>query len=123
MNKETEELLKQALIAGLREDEFYRMTYAEVVRFVEAYQQREKDRTKQLISLLYDQANLIATCVGASFSKDPVHIPTLHEMYPTLFEETITEEEVMDRKTEQSMANFMQFALQHNNKFKGDTQC
>ena len=85
------------------------MTVGEGVRAYKAYEERRKDEA----FFSYTNAMTTALFISSMFgSKSP---PSIHDVYPGLFE--IDEEAEETRQDAQSAANFVNFANSFNRKF------
>lgn len=107
-------LRKSALISGVSEAEFWKMTIGEVVRACEAYEDRRRDTAY----FAYTTAMTVGLFVGSMFgSKSP---PTIEEVYPELFSDKKEEVEKAEQmaKDERSAANFIKFANSFNQRYK-----
>lgn len=92
------------------------MTVAEVQRYMEGAIWRMKSQAQ----FDYILANLIGVSVSRIMSKD-VKYPNIEEVYPELFEDIIKEkrrQKEEEIKINQSVNNFMAFAMKHNSKRK-----
>ena len=95
------------------------MTIAELNRYIQSYQRREKQKAQERAAFDYIQATFTAKCIGCLFS-DNGTIPTLEEVYSVLFEEKAQEtvEEKRKLKNELSALRFKEFANYHNKRIK-----
>lgn len=106
------QFLQPAINVGLTEFDFWEMTLAEVQRYIEGAVWRMRTQAQYDYTL----SNLIGISVGRVVSNE-VHLPSIEEAYPNLFEE-VSEEEVSAKEEEIAITNstnrFMEFALRHN---------
>ena len=99
-----------ALLAGVRETEYWNMTVGEAVRACDAYHENRRERAY----FAYTEAMTAGLFIGSMFSsKSP---PTIRDIYPELFDEEDEEAEqtIQDSK---SVANFINFANAFNRNF------
>jgi hypothetical protein len=85
------------------------MTLGEITRFIKGYIHREEREARFRASMDYALATTICSGISSIFGGG--HMPEIHEVYPSLFEEK--------NKTSQSVANFINFANDFNRRFKG----
>ena len=93
------------------------MTLAEVERAIESKRRMRKIETQEKAMFDYIQAELIGRSVARIYSSS-TNYPSIHEVYPTLFESPKMEEKRQERKNELSALRFKQFANSYNEKFK-----
>lgn len=106
---------------GIRESEFWCMTFAEVERAAECWQRTQRRETQEKARLSYILADLVGHSVARIYSPT-AKMPTLQEAFPTLFVETAEEREKQEQaNAEVSALRFIQFAQAHN-KRKGATE-
>ena len=104
-----DKLRDTALLAGVREAEYWNMTVGEAVRACDAYHEQRRERAY----FAYTEAMTMGLFIGSVFSNK--HPPTLHEIFPDLFDENEEAEE--ERKDAASAANFINFANAFNRNF------
>ena len=105
-------LLQPAINAGLPEFDFWNMTVAEIMRYIEGAAWRLKTKAQ----FDYALADLIGISVARIMSSDTKY-PKIEEVYPALFEPQEDEKQVeikQQQLNEASANRFLQFALQHN---------
>lgn len=103
-------LLQPAINFGLAEESFWDMTLAEIQRYIEGATWRLKSKAQ----MDYALANLIGMSVGRLFD-NKASMPSIEEVYPTLFEiEKAKEEPKEDDIMLKSQNRFMEWALRHN---------
>lgn len=104
---------------GIRECDFWEMTFAEVERAVTCWQRTQRRELQERARLSYILADLVGHSVARIYTQQ-AKMPTLQEAFPTLFEETAEEREKQEQAmAEQSALRFMQFAKAHNKKKGG----
>jgi flagellar biosynthesis protein FliP len=113
-------LLQPSINLGLTEEAFWNMSVAEIQRFMEGAVWRMKSQAQ----FDYTLANLIGVSVARIMSKD-VSYPQIEEVYPDLFEDIIKQkrqEKEQELKMNNSVNNFMAFAMKHNSRLKGSEE-
>lgn len=85
--------LDTALFCGISEETYWNSTIAEVSRAVTAYKEREEQRRKERATFDYVLANAIGLSVGRLLSSQNSY-PPIYELYPSIFEKEIMEEEI-----------------------------
>ena len=104
---------------GIRESDFWTMTFAEVERAAECWQRTQRRELQEKATLAHILADLIGHSVGRIYSQN-AKMPTLKEAFPTLFEESEEEKEKQAAAAaEISALRFLQFAKAHNKKKGG----
>lgn len=93
------------------------MTLAELMRAVESKKRVEKEKAKEKASFDYILADMIGRSVSRIYSSAAT-LPTLAEVYPTLFDSEEIEEKKQAQKDELSALRFKQFANSFNKNFK-----
>ena len=108
-------LLQPSIDFGLPEREFWEMTKAEVERFMKGAAWRYKTQAQ----FDYVLADIIGISVARILNKD-VRLPSVEQVYPSLFEEEIKKQEQVseDNKLINSQNNFLAFARAHNAKMR-----
>lgn len=101
----------------MSEADFWNMTLAEIIRFVDSQKRRQKAAAQEKASFDYILADLIGRSISRIHSSAN-KMPTIAEAYPTLFEAEAVEEEVQKKKDELSALRFRQFAHSFNNRFR-----
>ena len=107
---------------GISEEQFWNMSLAELMRMIESYKRREKERLKEKAMFDYALANLIGKSVSRIYSSSN-SFPEIYEAYPTLFESEEFEEQRQERLNELSALRFKQFANAFNARFKEVANC
>lgn len=111
-------LLDNSLLFGLKELEFWEMTIAEVMRYLQAQQKIKKAESQEKASYDYILAGLItrgfSIAMGAKQS-----FPKINEVYGGLFDEIKEEQEEKEKQRimELSTIRFKQFTKSYNNNF------
>ena len=75
------DLLEQCMSIGMREEEFYKSTLAQVTRYVEAYNKQQQSELQEKAYFDYQLANLIGMSVSRLLSKDAKY-PEFKKAYP-----------------------------------------
>lgn len=112
------EWLDNALDYGISEKDFWEMTLAELRRLIESKKRVQKEQAKEKASCDYILADLIGKSVARVFNSANT-MPDISEVYPTLFDSKELEEKKQEMRDELSAIRFRQFALSHNQKFRG----
>lgn len=94
------------------------MTIGEISRYIKSKKRTILLEAKEKASLNYIQADLIGRSIARLYSKSS-KMPSISEVYPSLFNDEELEEKEMERRDKLSIMRFEQFALAHNQKFKG----
>ena len=110
--------LESALDYGMSEWDFWNMTLAEVVRFVESKQRIQKIQAQEKATFDYRLADLIGSSISRIYSSTG-HMPTIEEAYPTLFDTQAIQEQQQQQKDQLSAIRFKQFAESYNKRFNG----
>jgi hypothetical protein len=97
------------------------MTLAELIRLIESYKRREKERLKEKAMFDYTLSNLIGKSVARIYSSSN-SFPEIYEAYPSLFDSEEFEEQKQEQKDILSALRFKQFADAFNRKFKEAAQ-
>lgn len=97
------------------------MTFSEVKRAIEAYNNRTRRDYQIKANMDYKQVLLLGRVIGQCLGgKD--ELPPVDEFYSEFFSEELKarrEEEEQKRRTQQSVANFLNFANAFNKRFRG----
>lgn len=107
--------LETALDYGISENIYWDMTLAEAIRAVESRKRVLKAEAQQKASFDYILADLIGRSVSRIHSAAN-KMPQLYEVYPSLFDAEIMEEQQQQKRDELSAMRFKQFAAAFNNK-------
>lgn len=108
------DVLNNALDIGIKENEFWDMTLAEVNRAFDSYKRVKLAEAKQQATMDYMLAQVISLGVSRAFNGGD-DFPAIEEIYPSLFQERVIE--AQKAKEELSILRFKQFANQHNKKY------
>lgn len=92
------------------------MTLAEAIRAIESKKRQDKARAIERATFDYIQADLIGRSIARIYSSSS-HMPTIQEVYPSLFDSEQIERQKQKKKMELSAARFRMFAQIHNKKF------
>lgn len=106
-----------ALDYGISEAEFWEMTIAELERAIQSKKRQEKWRAQERASFDYILADLCGKSISRLYSSSNKY-PDIAEVYPSLFDNQIIEEQKREKREKLSALRFKQFAQSYNNKFK-----
>lgn len=105
-------LYPAALKCGINTFDFWDYTYGEIVELIKLYKENQEEQSKEQLVNNYQIALLTSVFTNrANNGKQP---PTLHELYPKVFEEEIPEEEAESNALAFYKEQMMDFALAHN---------
>lgn len=109
------DLLGQCMSIGMREEEFYKSTLAQVTRYVEAYNKQQQSELQEKAYFDYQLANLIGISVSRLLSKDAKY-PEFKKAYPFIGRGT---QEKVDEQWEMEVQRIKlrEWAEQMNKKF------
>lgn len=93
------------------------MTIAELVRAIDSKKRVQKVQAQEKASFDYILADLIGRSVARAYNSNNT-VPTIAEVYPSLFDSQEIEEQKEARRAELSALRFKQFADSYNKKFK-----
>ena len=110
--------LDNALDAGITEQEFWNMTFAELERAMRSARRVEKEKAKQNASYDYLLADLIGKSISRLYGSSN-KMPSIEEAYPSLFDSKEMEEKRAEKKQELSALRFKLFTQSFNQNFKG----
>lgn len=102
---------------GISEHDFWDLTIAELIRLIDSKKRMLKARAQEKASFDYILADLIGRSVSRIYNSSN-RIPSIEEVYPSLFDSKEIEEKKAEKKTELSALRFKQFADAFNKKFK-----
>ena len=97
----------------MREADFWEADVDEVDRLLKAFSKRREAEEKRAALHMYTLADLIGVSIGR-YLNDKNKYPPIELVFPELFEE-----EAEERRTQQSVNNFIKFAAAHNAKVGG----
>ena len=104
------QLLDAAIKLGKKEWDFWEMTLGEVQREIDGIAWRKEQERKEKATFDYALAQTISAGVAVLFGSHK--FPTLHEIYPSLFEEDT------QAAIDKSIIRFKQFVELNNMKYK-----
>lgn len=93
------------------------MTFAELTRLLESKKRIQLEEDKRQASFDYTLAELIGRSISRIYNSSNT-MPTISEVYPSLFNATQEAEAIQEKKDELSALRFKQFAQSHNKKYK-----
>ena len=106
-------MLNNSLDFGIKEEEFWEMSIAEINRVIQSKKRVMEAQLKEGATRDYILADLIGRSVARLFSKQNDY-PKIYEVYPNLFEN----EEINNNNDELSAIRFRQFAEHFNKGWK-----
>ena len=92
------------------------MTFAEVNRAVESKIRMYKLQAQEKASYDYILADLIGKSIARIYSSSAT-MPTIEEVYPTLFDSQDIREKKQEKQAELSALRFRQFAASYNKRY------
>lgn len=109
------DLLGQCMSIGMREEEFYKSTLAQVTRYIESYNKQQQSELQEKAYFDYQLANLIGMSVSRLLSKDAKY-PEFKKAYPFIGNDN--QERVDEQwKMEVQRIKLREWAEQMNKKF------
>lgn len=102
---------------GISEHDFWGMTLAELTRLMDSKKRMLKAQAQEKASFDYILADLIGRSVARIYNSSN-KIPSIAEVYPSLFDSKEIEEKKAEKKAELSALRFKQFADSFNKRFK-----
>ena len=112
-------MLDNALDYGIKECDFWNMTFAELERECASKRRMMRFQERERATYDYILASLIGRAVSSTMSSN-VKYPDIHEVYPHIFTENKQKEiEKQEQIDMLSALRFKQFAHSYNKKFKG----
>lgn len=110
------DLLEKCMSIGMREEDFYHSTLAQINRYVESYNKRQENQLQEKAYFDYQLANLIGLSVSRLLNKNAKY-PEFRKAYP--FIKIDTEKEVDEEwEMEKQHIKLMEWAEQMNKKFE-----
>lgn len=94
------------------------MTLSEAIRAVESAKRMQKAKAQETASFHYILADLIGRSVARIHSSSNT-MPSLHEVYPSLFDSEEMQEQRQKKTDELSVLRFKLFAQSFNDRFTG----
>jgi hypothetical protein len=110
--------LDVALDYGISEHDFWEMTIAELERAINSKKRVQKREAQERASFDYILADLVGRSISRIYNSTN-NIPSISEVYPTLFDSKEYEEAKSVKQDELSALRFRQFAQSFNKRFKG----
>lgn len=101
-----------ALDAGIKEQEYWEMTIAELIRAMESFNRRERAKAQEKATFDYILADTIGRSISRLYASSN-HLPHIADVYTTLFNKQELEEKDAEKKVELSVMRFKQFAELH----------
>ena len=93
------------------------MTLAEIIRAVDSKKRLQKMNAQDRAYMDYTLADLIGRSVSRIYSSSST-MPTIAEVYPSLFDSEEIEKEKQKKRDEMSILRFKQFAQSHNKQYE-----
>lgn len=112
------EWLEAALDIGIKENEFWNMTYAEIDRAIESYKRVKERNDREKASYDYILADLIGRSISRVYNSSN-KMPAISEAYPNLFSSEEEQAAIQQKKQELSVVRFQAFAHSFNKRFEG----
>lgn len=110
-------MLDTALDLGISEWDYWSMTLGEVLRAIESKKRMYKLQAQEKASYDYILADMIGRSIARLYSSS-AKMPSIDEMYPTLFDSEEIQAKRQEKLAELSALRFRQFVASHNNKLK-----
>ena len=110
--------LDVALDYGISEHDFWEMTIAELERAINSKKRVQKREAQERASFDYILADLVGRSISRIYNSTN-NIPSISEVYPTLFDSKEIEDAKSVKQDELSALRFRQFAKSFNKRFKG----
>lgn len=102
---------------GLTENEYWEMTLAEIIRYIESQKRKQLIQAREKASFDYIHAELVGRSIARIYSNS-ARYPAIEEAYPSLFSTEEIQQQKQDKKDELSVIRFKQFANSFNKRFK-----
>lgn len=109
-------LLQQCMSIGMREEDFYNSTLAQITRYVESYNKQQQNKLQEKAYFDYQLANLIGVSVSRLLSKDAKY-PTFEKAYPFINQSVQFKEVDEEWEMEVQRNKLREWAEQINKKF------
>lgn len=104
---------------GIKEQEFWSMSIAEISRYVESAKRLEEKRLKEKAYFDFTLASHISALIGRMFNETETEKPDITEIYPFFEEEAVAiQKKKEEQKQEAFIAQLMAFSQQHNKKME-----
>lgn len=110
--------LDTCLDYGITENDFWNMTFGELERLLLSKKRIEKQQLQEKASFDYILADIVGKSMARLYSSNN-NIPSIEEVYPSLFDSVEIQEQKQEKKDEVSAIRFKQFAQSFNKKFRG----
>lgn len=81
------QLEEECLVMGLTHEEYWNLTYGEIIGTIKANNRRRKEQLQEKATLDYNLANLIGISASRMMDKK-AKMPPIEEAYPSLFSKT-----------------------------------
>lgn len=102
---------------GIKEQEFWDMTISELKRAIDSKKRIQERELKERATFDYLLADMIGRSISRIYNSSN-KMPTIAEVYPSLFTPEEIEEKLQDKRNELSVLRFKQFAQSYNKKFE-----
>lgn len=110
--------LDAALDAGIKECDFWNMTFAEIDRAIKSKNRTDKLQAQERATFDYILADLIGRSYSRLYSSSN-KMPDIAEVYPMLFDSQEIQEQKQAKKDELSAIRFRLFTQSFNDRYKG----
>lgn len=110
------DLLEKCMGIGMREEDFYSSTLAQVTRYIEAYNKQQQNELQEKAYFDYQLANLIGVSVSRLLSKDAKY-PSFEKAYPFINQSAQAKEDNEEWEMEVQHHRLREWAEQMNKKF------
>jgi hypothetical protein len=108
-------MLPTALQIGISVYGYWSMTYGEIIMSIEAFNENERLRIREVASSNHQLANLIGLSVARIMNKDAEY-PSLKEAFPNIFDDLIEKIEPVQQDWQVAKARLLQYAEANNKK-------
>lgn len=108
--------MNTALDIGIKEQDFWCMTFGEVFRAIESYNRTEKLRKQEQACFDYILADLIGRSIART-QHSANQMPEIAVAYPGVFDAEQIQEQKEQKQNELSALRFRQFANSYNKRF------
>lgn len=107
------------MIAGIKIDEYWELTYGEINMYIKAYNMRKEEELKQQLTVAHAQADLIGASVARLMDSNAKY-PTLFDAFPDLFKQEKEQyDQLMAEKAWKiQLARLMEYSQSHNKKWR-----
>lgn len=109
-------LLQQCMSIGMREEDFYNSTLAQITRYVESYNKQQQNKLQEKAYFDYQLANLIGVSVSRLLSKNAKY-PAFEKVYPFITQSTQAKDINEEWEMEVQRNRLCEWAEQMNKKF------